>query len=298
LLRRASSERGSASALSGVRLAEQGAVFERPPQTLSFLVISSWFVPTVTNHFRGLGSWLISCAARIVLIVHIGFATRAKLDEDEFGQCSTPAVLQWTAIYVFGTQCIAEFSAIAALDMALSATRVRVNGGMAVGLNGFVRQEEPKILEVRPTSPVQRALLCTVVLMEMAIEGTLLIIGAVYLMWARTLVDLIADTVALHFIALVDDLMYAAYFSTPTKERLAKYEFERRWAAPGGSTSLKRAGRPARLLHTGQQMLSVIWLLISGLVVLIGMLHGVLRGSAELANACSFLVSEHHVRYD
>lgn len=164
-------------------------VFERPMPTLSFLVISSWLVPTVTKRFRGLGSWLISCAVRGVLIAHIAVATRTKLSEDELGQCSTPAVLQWAAIYVFGTQCIAEFSALAALDMAWTSTRVRVAGGYGVGRDGVVRQEEAKVVGVRRTSAAQRALLCAVALSEMAIEGTLLVIGVIYLMWARTLVE-------------------------------------------------------------------------------------------------------------
>lgn len=115
---------------------------------------------------------------------------------------------------------------------------------------------------------------------------------------ARARRSLIADTVALHFVALVDDLMFQAYFTAPTKERLSKYEFERRWAVRGGSTSLKGAGRGAQLLSRGQGVLSILWLGVSGLVVLAGMLDGLVNGSREMSQACAFFVTPDHVRYD
>ncbi|KAJ1637701.1 hypothetical protein T492DRAFT_950280 [Pavlovales sp. CCMP2436] len=244
-------------------------VFLPPEENLCCLALSSWFVPTVKNHYRGLPAFII---ATCIQATFVGYLAVNSFQRE--GPCGTPALLQACAVYVFATTTVAEFSALRTLEFCWCTERVRVLGGTRVDERNHLRQEADQVLPIKATSRRARRLLCLLPITEAVVELALFIVGCFFLIQAQSTTDLIADTVALNFISQIDEVCLRSYFTPATRHRLQKYQFEHRWGVEQSDTTLKNISLlTARILKL-QKYLPVVMAGGSIVIIALGQLIG------------------------
>ena len=111
----------------------------------------------------------------------------------------------------------------------------------------------------------------------------LIITGSWFLMITEDTTELILNTVAVNFIAELDDPMLKAYANTASKQRLAKYRMQHRWGVPEGDTRLAHTDRQSIRMVRLLQRLHLIVLLFAAAAVAVGQVLGTARSGERFA---------------
>ena len=214
-------------------------VYLHLPDTLLGMVTSSWLVPSVRNRYAGQGLILMCFFLQFTLIASLAVGTDVFDIGDGRTTCGTPALVQTVAIMIFYTALIEPLvGTVSCLQVALFCKSIDEPDG-----------EARPARELNRRSRLYLAIFPTVDLIHLIF---LTITGSWFLMITEDTTELILNTVAVNFIAELDDPMLKAYANTASKQRLAKYRMQHRWGVPEGDT---------RLAHTDRQSIRMVRLL-------------------------------------
>ena len=161
------------------------------PQDLGGLTISGWLVPTVKSPFKGLPAYVI---ALLLQGCFVGYLVDEIYMQWETA-CSTPALIQLVAVYVFGATVLQGFTAFQQIQIAMYATHLRSED----------RGEEQFF--VRKTSSRMRQALVLISVLDLLVEATVFCVGVVFLIGSGSVGDVILNSVAVNFISCVSRLL-------------------------------------------------------------------------------------------
>ena len=152
-------------------------------QDVGGLLVSSFLVPSVRFPFRGVPAWVATVLLQIGLMIYIAVYLNTK---EGFGPCSTPAVLQVLAIYVFLLRSVTSASdSVGLFQVAAKCMRVR-------------HELEMKIIPARKLTRRCRISLVMVPVIDFLVEITTFIVGAIMLLNSSSILDCVLNSLALH----------------------------------------------------------------------------------------------------
>ena len=84
-------------------------------EDLCCLALSSWFVGSVKQKWRGLGYFFITSAIQFIFLFYMTLVIYYKVDEG-VEDCTAPTLMSFCAVYVYGSAVIADFNSHNALQ--------------------------------------------------------------------------------------------------------------------------------------------------------------------------------------
>ena len=230
-------------------LAPEGQAFLRMPQDLGGLTVSGWLVPTVKGPFRAIG---LFCMAICMQITFMFYMFDALLASDS-SACSTPALLQVVAVFVFGANVFSGFTAHKAMQIALYSTHLKA-------------ETDTQYL-VRKTDSKMRKFLFALTLTDLLVEGSVFFLGCYFLVNSSSVNDVVLNSVAVNFIAEIDEALLGAFIVQSAKSRLEKYRFNVPVGIEEGDTKMKGANQKTLAMSKLSKIVPYIWFLITFLIV-------------------------------
>ena len=209
-------------------------VFLYPPVTLPSLIVSSMLVPTVRRPLKGVPTFVLSCMVQGGLVAYLVSSVMGRWEHSS--TCDSEALAQFFAIFVFTTALWEHHSSGTVLQLCLYSRLLKVDGAPAPEPTGIMRYAPDEYREVRPTSRRRRWLIALVPMTDMLLELAVWIAGCLFLVMSESTEELIVNSVAVNFIGEVDLLLLTSFFSTASRQRLAKYRVDHRWGVAEGVT--------------------------------------------------------------
>ena len=241
-------------------------------QDVGGLLVSSFLVPSVRFPFRGVPAWVATVLLQIGLIIYIAVYLNTK---EGFGPCSTPAVLQVLAIYVFLLRSVTSASdSVGLFQVAAKCMRVR-------------HELEMKIIPARKLTRRCRISLVMVPVIDFLVEITTFIVGAIMLLNSSSILDCVLNSLALSFISEIDTIALRALIIKASRHRLCKYSFEHVIGLEDGISSMAQAGVWSKRLVATQWTWPWILLAVTLIIVVLGQCWGRYWNPIPRAQGCT-----------
>ena len=238
-------------------------------EDMAGLLVASWLTPTVRSPLKLLFPWAIATVLQVIFIVYLlGVVLYVQPVSN---LCSTPALLQLIAVYVFGVTMFSNHTSVTNLQIVLTCKKIK-------------KIEGDIIIPVRSTSRRARLLLAILPLCDLVIEVLVLSVGIWFLMISETVEDVILNSVAVNFISEIDEMMLRAFVNPMTKQRLNKYHFEALYGVEEGATKRGDVNKYTLFQTWIFQQMPIIWTVCSLLIVGAGQLIAFSRNGWSFDN--------------